>query len=129
MTLLLFGNLFSILTFASVAALVVFIALAVKNRDRIHTWGRLLLLFILIGTAVSAFSALRDGYATKSALFEMHSIQSIVCSVAGGTIFLIGLLTLFLKKQAHRKVCFYTVSALFTIQVILIEASRFSMLL
>lgn len=50
-----FGNLFSILTFILVAGIFTLIAIAIKNRKNIKNWGRLNLLLIIPGLAVSAF--------------------------------------------------------------------------
>lgn len=121
---LLFGSLFSILTTVFVAGMLVFIALAHRYRSRIQKWGWLIGLFILIGTAISAFSAMRDGYATTEAVFAMNSMQSSLCSIAGGAIFLTGLVSIFLKNQLHKQRCFYIISGLFIIQVLVIEISR-----
>ncbi len=123
------SNPFSVLTLLLIVSLALFIALSWKRRNRITKWGRLIALFIITGMAVSAFCAMRDGYATSSALFAMNSAQSIVCSIAGGVIILSGMLCLFLKKQEHRRFAFFTISMLFAIQVLTIEASRLSILL
>jgi cytochrome bd-type quinol oxidase subunit 2 len=125
---LFFGNLFSTLTTVLVILLFVFIGISLKNRKRVKSWGRRVALLIAAGTAVSAFSAMRDLYATGEALFSMTSLQSNICSLAGGAIFLTGIVCIFLKKQKARKVCFLIVSALFTLQVAVIEASRLYLL-
>ena len=119
-----FGNVFSVLTLVFVAGMAAFIPIAIHRRDRISKWGRLVALFILVGTAISAFSAMRDGYGTADGVFTMSSLQSAICSIAGGLIFLTGVVSLFLKKQALRRSSFFLISALFAVQVVTIEASR-----
>lgn len=119
-----FGNTVSMLTSALVLAMLALIVYALSRRGRIEKWGRLILLFVLAGTAVSALAATRDAYATPSALFAMESAQSFVCSAAGGAIYLAALVSIFLKKHGIRKYCFYAISLLFIAQVAVIEASR-----
>lgn len=121
-----FDGVFSILTILLVIGLMVLVIYAFKRNAKIQKWGRLIALFIIVGTAISALSATRDGYATSEALFAMDSWQSNVCSIAGGAIFLTGLISVFLKKQ--RRVCFYLVAALFVVQVAVVEGSRIFMM-
>ncbi len=119
-----FGDLFSVLTFIFVVFMLVFIVLTIKNRDSYQKWGRLMILFIVVGIAISGLSAMRDGYATANALFSMTSTQSNICSIAGGAIVLSGFVSIFLRNQKFRRGCFHIISALFVIQVLVIEASR-----
>jgi hypothetical protein len=87
-------------------------------------WGRSILLFIVFGILVSAISAMRDGYASPQALFSMNSVQALLCSIAGIAILLIGVLTIFIKNQNNRRICFLLISLLFILQVVVIEGSR-----
>jgi len=123
-----FGNLFSILTTALVVIMLVFIIIFFNNQKRIQHWGWHILSFILIGTAISGLSAIRDAYMTEAALFVPESMQSLVCSVAGGLIFLTGLVAIFVRKQEFRKIGYFIIAVLFVIQVITIEISRIAML-
>jgi hypothetical protein len=118
------GDVYSILTFLVVVGLVVFAFLVFKRRARITKWGRLTGWFILLGTAVSGLSAMRDKYGTVEGLFPMDSMQSTICSIAGGLIFLIGFLTLIIRNQTFRKGGFHVVVSLFVVQVLTIEISR-----
>lgn len=119
-----FGNIFALLTTVLVLILLAFISLTLVRRDEIKKWGRLILIIILAGTAVSGLCATRDAYMTESALFSINSMQSVVCSIAGGLIFLAGVISIFIKNQKFRKISFSLISILFIIQVITIEASR-----
>ena len=120
-----FGSQFAILTTALVAAMIIFIVLAVRNRERIPKWGKWIALFVIVGTVVSVFSAMRDNYGFQGALFTMDSIQSLVCSVIGGAIFGTAFVSIFLKKnQAYKRRCFYIIAALFIANVAVVEASR-----
>ena len=124
-----FRDVVSVITITLVLAMLTFIVLSVTQQGaKIQRWGRLVALFIVVGMAVSALSATRDAYAAPGAVFAMDSMQSLMCSVAGGAIVLIGLVSLFLKKQAARKVCFHIISGLFVAQVLVVEISRAAML-
>jgi len=124
MLTLFFGDPVAALTTLLVLSLMGSAALSIRRRADIARWGRRTALFVLAGTAVSALAAARDAYATAQALFAMDSAQSTVCSIAGGAIFLIGLAGIFLRKQPARRFCFFAVSALFVVQVAVVEASR-----
>jgi hypothetical protein len=119
-----FRDAVSVLTLVLILGMIVMAVLALKNGTKVTKWGRLIALFIVVGTAVSALSATRDAYATSQAVFAMDSLQSTVCSIAGGAIFLAGIVSIFLKKQPARRVCFTVAAALFAIQVLTVEASR-----
>lgn len=121
---LFFGNLFSALTTVLVLGMLAFVVVSIIKRHRIERWGRRILAFILIGTAISAFSATRDAFMMENALFCFTGIQSMVCSILGGLIFLTGIVALFVKNQRFRKTGFVLITMFFLIQVITIEASR-----
>jgi uncharacterized membrane protein YiaA len=118
------GDVYAVLTFLFVVGLIVFSFSVLKARVRIEKWGRLVGLFILFGTVVSGLSAMRDKYGTVDGLFPMDSMQSTICSIAGGLIFLIGFLTLIIRNQTFRKGGFPVVVSLFVVQVLTIEISR-----
>lgn len=124
-----FGSLFAILTTALVAAMIIFIALAVRNRTRIPKWGKWIALFVAAGTAVSAISAMRDNYGAAGALFAMDGLQSLFCSVIGGAVFGTAFVSIFFRKnQAYKRRCFYIMTALFMANVAVVEASRIMLL-
>lgn len=124
-----FGSVSAILTTALVAAMIIFIVLAVRNRERIPKWGKWIALFVMVGTVVSAISATRDHYGAAGALFEMDSIQSLLCSVIGGAVFGVAFVSIFFKKnQAYKRRCFYIMAVLFIANVVVVEASRLMLL-
>lgn len=115
-----FKDAISVITIVLVLA---FIVLLVKNGAKVHKWGRWIALFIVVGVAINALSATRDAFAMPGALLGMFSIQSMVCALAGGAIMLTGLVSIFLKKQPSKRVCFH-ISTLFVVQVMVAEMSR-----
>jgi MFS-type transporter involved in bile tolerance (Atg22 family) len=125
---LFFGDLISTLTTTLVIVMLIFAVATLMNRKRIQHWGRRTLVFILVGTAISGLSAVRDSYMTEVALFAPEGLQSSICSVAGGLIFLTGIILLFAGKQDFRRRGFFFITILFAIQVVTIEVSRIAML-
>lgn len=125
---LFFGDLFSTLTTILVVSMLIFATTTAMNQQRIKHWGWRILFFVLIGLAISGLSAIRDAYMTDVALFAPEGLQSSICSVAGGLIFLTAFAAIFLRKQEFRKNGFYFIAALFLIQVVTIEVSRIAML-
>lgn len=121
---LFFGNAFSTLTTAAILAMFAFMTIALMKRNQIQKWGRLILLFVVVGTAISGLSAMRDAYMTAQAVFSVSSLQSTICSLAGGLIFLTAILALFIRKQAFRRFGFAIISIFFLAQVLVIEVSR-----
>ncbi len=119
-----FGSLFAVLTTCLVAAMIIFIVLALKSRERIERWGRLIGLFVLLGTAVSAFSAMRDNFGFSGALFAMDGAPALVFSVIGGAIYAVAFLSVFMKKQNLKRRCFYVIAALFLANAAAVEACR-----
>ena len=127
MITLYFGDVISAVTTLLLAAVIVLIALSIKDRKAIGKWGRLIALFIVLGTAISAFSATRDAFAAPGAVFEMMGVQSLVCAIAGGAEYIAAFVSIFLKNQTHKRRCFYILSALFGVQVLTVEGSRILM--
>lgn len=126
---LLFGDAYSIFTTVAVLGLLSFAAIRITAASSRLSWGRAIALFIVLGLGVSFLSARRDGYAGEDALFSMTSMQSNICSVAGGLVLLAGLLSLLIRKDAFKKAAFYSIAALFLAQVLVIEISRMTILL
>jgi uncharacterized membrane protein len=125
---LFFGSLFSTLTTVLVIGQLAFAAFSIQHRQEITHWGRRLLLFILVGLAVSGLSAMRDSYMMANARFAADGMQSMICSIAGGVILLTGISTVFVRNQTYRQTIFLLAAGLFTVQVLTIEISRLAQL-
>ena len=123
-----FGNLFSIITTTLVVGMILFIGVSILNHQKILYWGRRILIFIIVGTGISGVSAIRDAYMTEKALFSPEGLQSTICSLAGSLIFLIGIVSIFVRNQKFRKIAYFVIAALFFIQIITIELSRIALL-
>jgi hypothetical protein len=119
-----FGDLPATLTTAILLILLAAIGVSFARRRTIAKWGRIVLVLILVGTAASMLSAMRDAYMMEGAAFAADGAQSTICSIAGGLIFLIGILSLFIRRQPFRKAGFYAISALALVQILAIEGTR-----
>ena len=78
MLVLFFANTVSVFTTAVLIAILTIAILAFRRRLAISKWGRMLLLLILIGTAASATSAMRDSYGAEGALFPMDGMITLL---------------------------------------------------
>lgn len=129
MLALFFASPISVVTTAVLVAILAFAFTAYFKRASVKKWGRLLLVLILIGTAASAASAMRDSYAAAGALFPMDGAITLLCGVAGGIIYLTGLVCLFWRRQNVRRAGFFLAAALMAAQIAAVEGSRITFLL
>ena len=129
MLTLFFANPVSVVTTAVLIAILMIAILAFRRRTAISKWGSLLLLLILIGTAASETSAMRDSYGMEGALFPMDRMITLLCGVAGGLIYLTGLVCLFLRRQNIRRTGFFIAAALMAAQTAVVEGSRVLLLM
>ena len=114
----------SVVTTAVLIAILAFAAIAYYKRASVRKWGRLLLVLILIGTAASATSAVRDGYGAAGALFSMDGAQSLICMALGILIYLTGLACLIWRRQGARRAGFFLAAGLMVVQIAVVEGSR-----
>ena len=123
-----FKDAVTVITIGLVLAMLAFIVISITHGAKVQKWGRLIALFIVVGVAISALSATRDAYAMPGALFGMTSMQALVCAGAGAVITLTAIVSIFLKKQGAKRMCFHIISALFVVQVLAVEISRVALL-
>lgn len=129
MLALFFANPISVVTTAVLVAILAFAITAYFKRASVQKWGRLLLVLILIGTAASATSAVRDSYAAEGALFAMDAAQSLVCMALGILIYLTGFVCLFWRRQNVRRAGFFLAAGMMAAQIAVVEGSRILFLL
>ena len=122
-----FGDFAGVVTTVLILGETALIIAALRKPGTIKKWGRLILLFVVIGTAISAFSAMRDAYMMENAVFAANSVQSIVCSAAGVFIALAGVAALIGRNQKFRRIIFYMISAAFVLQVLTVEVTRIAL--
>lgn len=126
---LIFHHWASIINTIMIAMVLLFLWKVFKKKEHVSGWGRLIFAFVIMGTGISILSAIRDGYATQNAVFAMNSIQSTICSLAGGMIYLLAFLSILVKQQRFRRNVFFSMSLLFFVQIAVIELSKLARLL
>ena len=126
---LFFADTVSAATTVLVLGLVAYLAVMAVRRRGVQTWGRHILAAIVVGTALSALSATRDAFMTEGALFALTSAQALVCGILGGIIYLLGFSALVVRRQGWRRVAFFLVAGLLTVQMLTVEGTRIALLL
>ena len=114
-------------------ALAGFIIASLVRRETVERWGWRILV-LAAGLVLCPLAAARDGYhlsvqnaidgSVAAGLFNVKSVQSVICCISGGVIFLAGLSALFVPHQTYRFWVFAVLSAAFTVKVLTIEVSR-----
>ena len=120
-----FGNVPSILSTILFLVFVVFFIKTMKKTDGEKKWKKAAIITVLMGTAMSALSGIKDSVAdTMAVSFEqMNPPLAILCAL-GGIALLIGVVAAFCKKEKINKGLFYTLSFIIIAKTIIVEALR-----
>ena len=115
-------------------ALAGFIIASLVRRETVERWGWRILVLAAAGLVLCTLAAARDGYhlsvqnaidgSVAAGLFNVKSVQSVICCISGGVIVLAGLSALFVPHHTTRGWGCGGVSAAFTVKVLTIEVSR-----
>ena len=122
---LFFGNVPSILSTILFLVFVVFFIKTMKKTDGEKKWKKAAIITVLMGTAMSALSGIKDSVADMMTVsFEqMNPPLAILCAL-GGIALLIGVVAAFSKKEKINKGLFYTLSFIIIAKTIIVEALR-----
>lgn len=122
---LFFGNVPSFLSTILFLVFVVFFIKTMKKTDGGKKWKKAAIITVLMGTAMSALSGIKDSVAdTMAVSFEqMNPPLAILCAL-GGIALLIGVVAAFSKKEKINKGLFYTLSFIIIAKTIIVEALR-----
>ena len=122
---LFFGNVPSFLSTILFLVFVVFFIKTMKKTDGEKKWKKAAIITVLMGTAMSALSGIKDSVAdTMAVSFEqMNPPLAILCAL-GGIALLIGVVAAFCKKEKINKGLFYTLSFIIIAKTIIVEALR-----
>lgn len=122
---LFFGNVPSFLSTILFLVFVVFFIKTMKKTDGEKKWKKAAIITVLMGTAMSALSGIKDSVAdTMAVSFEqMNPPLAILCAL-GGIALLIGVVAAFSKKEKINKGLFYTLSFIIIAKTIIVEALR-----
>ena len=120
-----FGNVPSFLSTILFLVFVVFFIKTMKKTDGEKKWKKAAIITVLMGTAMSALSGIKDSVAdTMAVSFEqMNPPLAILCAL-GGIALLIGVVAAFCKKEKINKGLFYTLSFIIIAKTIIVEALR-----
>ena len=104
---------------------VVFFIKTMKNTDGEKKWKKAAIITVLMGTAMSALSGIKDSVAdTMAVSFEqMNPPLAILCAL-GGIALLIGVVAVFCKNEKINKGFFYALSFIIIAKTIVVEALR-----
>ena len=119
-----FGSVPSILSTLLFLGFGVFFGVTLSKNAQIKHWGRVTLVVLLVGIVMSALSGTKDAVGTPTALFAMDSFVFIAASVLGGLAVLLGIITLFVRRQRFWQVAFYATSGIIILKTLLVEIAR-----
>ena len=120
-----FGNVPSILSTILFPAFVVFFIKTVKKADGGRKWKKAAIITVLMGTAMSALSGLKDSSADPMAIsFEQMNLPLAILCALGGMALLMGVVAVFCKKEKFNRGLFYALSFIILAKTIVVEALR-----
>ena len=87
-------------------------------------WGFPVFLMFALGLSMSIVSGFRDGMGKPASLIPVkHKVMTLLC-LLGGVAFLVGIIALFYHRQDFLKLCFYTLSGIILVKVLITESFR-----
>ena len=106
-----FGNVPSILSTILFLVFVVFFIKVLKKTDGDRKWKKAAIITVLMGTAMSALSGLKDSAAdTMTISFEQMNLPLAILCALGGMALLMGVMAVICKKEKFNKGLFYALS-------------------
>ena len=121
---LFFGDILKGITSGLAVLLLLYLWGTLLYGRRVQAWGRRLVPAVVVGTALSALSATRDGFMAQGALFAPDGFVSLACVIAGVAAYLLAIAALVVRKQGFRKTAFVLTAALLSAQIALVEGAR-----
>ena len=120
-----FGNVPSILSTIMFLVFVVFFIRTMKKTDGDRKWKKAAIITVLMGTAMSALSGIKDSVAdTMAVSFEqMNTPLAMLCAL-GGMALIMGVVAAFCKKEKINKGLFYTLSFIIIAKTAVVEVLR-----
>ena len=120
-----FGNVPNILSTILFLVFIIYFIKTIKKPDGEKKWKKAVIITVLMGTAMSALSGIKDSFADKMAVsFEQMNLPLAILCVLGGMAWLIGGVTVFCKKEKINRGLFYTLSLIIIVKTIIVEALR-----
>ena len=120
-----FENVPSILSTILFLVFVVFFIKIMKKPDSSRKWKKAAIITVLMGTAMSALSGLKDSSAdTMAVSFEQMNLPLAILCALGGMALLMGVAAVFCKKEKFNKGLFFALSFIILAKTIVVEALR-----
>lgn len=120
-----FGNVPSILSTILFLIFVVFFITTVKRTDNGRKWKIAAIITVVMGTAMSALSGIKDSCAdTMAVSFEQMNLPLAILCALGGMALLMGIVSIFCKKQKINKGIFFALSLIIIAKTIFVEVLR-----
>ena len=123
-----FGSVPSILSTILFVVFVVFFIKTVKKPESEKKWKKAAIITVLMGTAMSAMSGIKDSFSDKMAVsFEqMNPPLAILCAL-GGMAVLLGVVAAFCRKEKINKGLFFALSFIIFAKTIIVEVLRIAL--
>ena len=120
-----FGNVPSILSTILFLIFVVFFITTIKRSDKGRKWKKAAIITVVMGSAMSALSGIKDSCAdTMAVSFEQMNLPLAILCILGGMAILMGIVAVFCKKEKINKVLFYAMSFIIVAKTIVVEVLR-----
>ena len=120
-----FGNIPSVISTILFLVFVVFFIITVKKADGGRKWKKAAIITVVMGTAMSAFSGIKDSLGDSMAVsFEQMNLPLAILCILGGMTMLMGFVAVFCKKEKINKVLFYAMSFIIVAKTIVVEVLR-----
>ena len=122
---LFFGSVPSILSTILFLVFVVFFIITMKKPEDGKKWKKAAIITVLMGTAMSALSGIKDTFSDSMAVsFEqMNPPLAILCAL-GGMAILSGIWAVFCKNEKINRVIFFILSLIIISKTIIVEVLR-----
>lgn len=119
-----FGNVTSIISTILFIVFGVIFCQVMARRNIITKWGLLVLLLFFLGLFMSFMSGMKDQVGGPASIIPANHWMMMVLCILGGIAMLIGIITLFIRRQAFWQISFYILSFLIIGKTLLTEGYR-----
>lgn len=119
-----FSSVPSIISTVLIIGFVIFASMVNVRSRSINHWGVLVICIFFLGLLMSFLSGTKDNINTASAVIPPNNWAMIILSILGGLAFIVGIATIFVRRQNFWQIGFYTLSAIIIIKIVITECYR-----
>lgn len=134
-----FGNRLTLITTLLIAAILIYMAVLIKNQDKIKRWGLHTLVLLFFGLEICIQASTRDNFhlsvqnfidgSTVPGLYNFLSIPALIGAVFAGGIIISSLCILFNKRGDRKKFFCKILISCITGKILILEICRIIMTL